>query len=537
MASLPRKRRISIGLCMAAVALTSGCGNLIEPDLSPDPIKVEEFRKSQRSLPSALAVAESLAEQYQRKVEDQIVFSRLMNLGLIGAAGAAAGLVATAAPPVYLVAPTGAAAAAIAADSILSSKPQQVIYAEGANTLHCAISAMSPLIVAYRNRNRLAVLLDGSVAAELTIDGGPKPEGPTEPFSDPINEAGALLASVPAGAESPNVLRARAALAAASAMQETGQQALDVLIGAGQELDDARSDIQDKVTRAIIDASPTVAGLAGSLGLIVSPLAKPLTVSPSQPLPKTSVKTSSPDLEPQLVAVTHKLEQRTAAIGIIVRAVNRRPSTANLAACGMDVAKEALKIDPAEKTVAAPTGDVPTVVSFDARGGVLPYSYPIWNGIHPPTSEVELTKFDTGQGTAEVTVKKGAHEAAYALVVNDSANNEVTAVLRVGTPAPEAKVGGTSVPGTAGTTVAAAPTCAKEPQVEKVQHFLLAKDVKKVSVGGVEKEVTVDACWGEVTDAAIVKYLKGTGMTDQDIRPGKQGHMQEIVEIIDQVSQ
>jgi hypothetical protein len=497
----------AIAAFCAITLLAGGCGTVVDPELSPDPTLAKAYSDAQ-TLPNAVALGESMRTQYAEKVEDQILLDRAVGLALIGAVSSVVGLGATGGPATAIIATSLGAGALFGADSFLSSKPLQFTYAAGANAVQCALDTMQPMIVAYGSRDRLKTLIDGT------------PDGTTQALSVKIGKAEQLMSGFSASAISPIYVRASAAVQSARSILDPARQALNAMNGSGGLLRSSLASIELQVTNAVINTTPSVSALAESLGVSLPAIGKAVNVPPV-PTPTVKATPGIPALtanadEVELEKVTAELEQAVAEMTTIISAVNERPSADKLKNCNVDLGQAGLKmtVDPSgEVAVPAPSGATPNLVTIRASGGILPYRAN-WIGLTPPSDQVSMT-VESGQGVVVVTVRKGAQEAAYGILIQDAANGSASTTIRV------VASGGAVVRASA-----PAATCPKDPKVERVQRFLLDQridEVTNVMVNGEKKTLTADACYGEVTAAAIRTFLKKKNVADDEMPTDQQG--------------
>ncbi len=536
--------------CIAALSL-SACGTVVDPQLSPDKDLTKAYSR-QQSLPAAVALGESMRAQYASKVEDQILLDRVVGLALIGAAASVVGLATTGAATVPIIATTLGGGALFGTDSLLSNKPQQFIYAAGANAVQCALDSMQPMIVAYGSHDRLQHLIDG------TPDGTIKAQG-DKALPVKIAYAETLMASFGAYTDSPTYLRAQAAVQQARAILDPARQALNTMNISGGILRSSLASIELQVTNAIISSSPSIPALAQSLGFALPAIGRPLSLPPvpsvtAQAGGRQGLGTFSNENERELAKAAEDLEQTTAEITTIISAVNERPSADKLKTCNVDVTRAGLTmtIDPVgEISIPAPSGSTPNTATIRVSGGVLPYSAG-WSGATPPPAEVTMG-IESGQGIVTVTVEKGARPNVYAILIRDAANGAASTGIRITDAVPAAsgasgnritgnRITGNRITGNraagnnpAASTLAgsnsAEPTCAADETTRKVQSFLLQNSIKTVQVGASERALTEDGCYGDIT-AAIQLFLRKKGLRDDEIPKGQRDLTQSMVALL-----
>lgn len=481
-------RRLGLGFAGAAMLGMAGCA--LDPQLSPDATLSKQYETSP-TLPNAVTLANSLRDQYARKVEDQILLDRTVGLLLIGAAGAAGGLAINSVSPDVILGLALGAGAGYTAATFLSSKPQQLIYAAGANAVQCALDAMHPMRIAYPRRDRLNELLRGSAT--------------TPSLRRQILSLQVLLAEFTA-VSPPEVVRARAVAQQAKNLLSVAEEALAALDDAGGDLRTSLTSIQTQVTNAIITSSPNLATLAESLGKSLPSLGAKIT-GVTLPAPVSDKVTKSAGAEAKLVAPTETLESAVGEVETIVAAVRAKPATEKLKNCAVDLKQAGLtmRLEPAGEVPLDLTAAGSSTVTLGASGGVLPYRA-AWLGRRPPSAQVDL-KIESGLGLITVEAKKDAPAGSYVLLVQDSAQGRETSTIVIKSSAPQGS----------GKRAEASSTCPSDPEVAKVQKALIGKGVTTAQVDGKDQPLTEDGCLGPITTAAIRQFLKQQGVSDEDI--------------------
>ncbi len=486
-------------IAFISTSMISGCA-VIEPRLSPNKEKANIYAKDP-ILPNAVILAESLRVQYANKVENQILLDRAVGLTLIGAAGAVGGLAATGGPTLPVIVTMLGGGVLFGADSFLSSKPQQMIYASGANAIQCALDIMQPMTIAYKSRERLKAYIDGS------------DKGSQKALESKIADVEQLMIGLRSNkVRSPISVRAETAVQKARVVSEPARKAIGILDGSGAVLRASLSSIELQVTNAIITNSPSVQALATSLGFSLPTIGKPLNIAPVTPIKGNVVNPSDAD-EDELLIKTQDLEQTVAVIESIIAEVNERASVDKLKTCNINLEQAGLKmtISPSgEIPVPLPKSNVSTTVTIRASGGVLPYGAK-WIGRTPPSEQVSL-EIESGQGIVTVKVNKDAEEAVYGLIIHDAANGSVDTSIRISSTSDSTTK---SVQGTS------SKNCIKKAIIENIQQFLNNKIGKK--------ELVEDGCYGKETESAIKLYLKNKiGLKDNEFPEDEIGLIETI---------
>jgi hypothetical protein len=426
------------------------------------------------TLDNAINVGASMRDRYLGKVEEYAMAERGVGLGLIGSTAVAADLAIRSISSTSVLALGLVSAAGYTANNWLVSKPQQKVYAAGANAVQCALDAMQPMIKPYRDRDTLENELNAmnSLADELRLM---KPNGTS------LNEA-----------------KGRLLLERATTLDAAGKDALALIDTAPGTLRASLALIQTQVANAYIDNSPQLQALLDSLGkALPSTGGKIIGVTLSGvPAPATSraAETSSPDMDKKV----DDLEQKIQHVSRMIDAVNAKPSEDRLKLCQVDVKQAGLlmRFFPSSELTVKAGGASSTSVT----GGVLPYRIE-WVGARPPTDQVDKT-IESGQGVITVHAKAGAKPDNYRLLVLDSGQGRellnvfvVTADATMSAAKMTAKLAGTQ---------AAVP----DPLVKKVQGKLIEQGIKTVKVGDKDRLLIADGVHGKVTEAALVQFYQ-----------------------------
>ncbi|MEJ1961111.1 MAG: hypothetical protein WDO56_05990 [Gammaproteobacteria bacterium] len=494
------------GVVVALAITLPGCA-LVEPRLGPDPT-VEATYASAPTLPNAVAVAESLRGVYSKKVEHQIITERITGLALIGATAVAADLALRSVSKNDVLGLSLGAAALYTGTNFLVSKPQEFIYAAGANAVQCSLDAIHPLRVAHQKRNRLEALIK---AMDLSV----------RDLDSSLTVFDTLRAEP--------VLRARSLSQEVKNTLPVARDALNVLDNAGGELRSSVAAIQGQVTTAIITSSPSLEGLMESLGQSLPALGSRITgvalpVPPSPP----AVKTSGDDaaVKKALGKPTADLEALLVETQLIISAVEAKPSAEKLKACHVDLQEAGLTMN------VVPSGDLTVQAggsgaTLSVSGGVLPYRQTTWIGPPPPADQVDLTT-ETGAGLITVKAKQGATAGRFTLLIRDAAQGRQTVnVILTAATAPTKGLAQNPPPGVA------AATCMPDAKVKDVQQKLIDKGIKTVKIDDKDQPLTADGCHGPITDAAMRQFFKsqsadGTPVPDDAIPKTREQLFKEV---------
>ena len=468
--------------CLLGLWVLSLSGCVLVPALEPDKAQVAAYSE-QPTLPNAIKVAESLRNNYSTEVKDQIITERVTALALIAAATVAADMSIRQVSKNDVLGLTLGSGAVYTATNFMVNKPQQYIYAAGANAVQCALDVVHPLRVANEKRGRLETLIKeidaGMRDVSSSLDKFKNGEG-----KDP-NEA--------------EVARGRAAAEEARNLIPVATEALTVLDNSGGDLYSAVGRIQGEVEHAISENTPNLQSLMQQLGSALPALGSQITgvalPASSQKGDNTKSAADEDALKAALVLIKD-LEAKLAETRLIIALVEAKPSTEKLKTCSLDLQQAGLtmKVTPSGAlTVTA--GQVATV---SIKSGVLPYRRATWVGNGPAADKVELTT-ETGAGVVEIKTKADTPADTYVMLLQDSAQGHetVNVTIRESTvteknpPKEEEK------------------KCTEDANLKKIQDVLVnKKGIKTVTVDGKDQEVLVDGCSGPRTDAAMRKYYK-----------------------------
>ncbi len=452
------------------------------------------------SIAKALAYADAVRSTYRSRISNQMLLRQGVGLGSI-AALAGLGFIATRGGSADLAYGLGSGVAGgLAATQLFTSNREQFLYAAGAVTIGCAMSAVAPLQSASVARDTLRRgILD-------------------QPLINDINAVeGMIEAMSQAGAESTNLARSRAAVAKAREAVVRGTSALLRLDGAGADLVRVVDEVQDKITTEVIANQVDLAAFIGSLGA---------TFAVQVPTPKTAAPAAAPGLIEtsqagalELEAATKELIRRTSALEAAADFIEAAGASVSLTDCTFDpdAVGGGFRLDPSTpQTVDATARD--QTVNFALSGGRPPYRFN-WLGTAPPaTVEPDL---ETGAGDLAITVPKDTPSGTYAFRVGDVASAVAFSQLVIQGPsaAPQARLqnGG------------ATDSCATDPKgIGEVQKTLrddfrsqgMRVDVTTERDGQTvteSKEIGVDCKMGPVTRAALQEALRKIGTTPADV--------------------
>jgi len=469
---------------VVALLLLSGC--VLVPALEPNKAKVTAYSENP-TLTNAVAVAESLRSNYTKEVKDQIVTERVMAIGLIAATTVAADMAIRDVSKHDVLGLALGTGATYTATNFLVSKPQQYIYAAGANAVQCALDTVHPMRVAFLKRSRLETLIKEIDTASRDLE----TELATITKLDPDLIEGQ---------------RASAVMQEAKGIKALATDALIAMDNAGGDLYSALGRIQNQVTQAISANSPNLQSLMQQLGSALPALGSQITgvVLPAVPEMKakgTAKTATSPSAVKSLLAATKKVEELDAEAQLIIAAVQAKPNAESLKACSVDLAQAGLtmKVTPSDE-VAVPSGKAAT---FSVSGGVLPYQRATWIGSAPSIDEVQLTT-ETGAGLVTIVVNAGAKAGKYMLLVRDSAQGRETVNVSITNSSEDAAE---ATDETKKTAKKAEEQCTVVPKLEEVQKKLIGLGFQNLQVTGKARILTADGCHGEITDTAMREYL------------------------------
>ena len=458
----------------------------------------------QPTLPNAVLLAASLRDGYSAQVSDSILLDRSTALLLITAAGIATGLGSATSTHSAVLGLTLGGAAGYTAETYINSKPQQIIYAAGANAVQCAIDATQPLQIAYGERAKLADLLQtlrGQIG-DLEVE---------------ISRSGPAVSS-------PDIERGKANLTNANALYSAGNVSLETLDKAGGALSQSVMAIKVQVGMALATSTPNLQSLASGLSASLPSLANQLGGAPAaQALPKKPTGEQAANFDP---AANRKIEATITALSALLDRIHAAPATDVLKNCGVDTQKLglAMRVAPSGAVTAEISDASPSKnVGLQVSGGAIPYSY-IWLAEQPDPSVVKVS-FDSGNGLAIVTVGSGTAAGDYVLQFSDAAGVKTSATLHVVSSVTAKDKQGAGAAGAA----PAAPKCKEDADVKQTQTFLLAQKgadgaalYAKVQVGGASKTLIADGCMGPTTRSAAGQYLEAqkvdtAGLSDQQL--------------------
>ncbi len=145
------------------------------------------------------------------------------------------------------------------------------------------------------------------------------------------------------------------------------------------------------------------------------------------------------------------------------------------------------------------------------RAASTPYNAG-WLG-RTPTQGIVLDVTDSGRGVITITVEKGASAGKFELLVTDAANGSGTVTIAVASTAEP----------TTTTAAATPPVVPVDPTVKAIQKALIEAGITQVDVEGAQKQLVEDGIWGDITAAAIKKFLVDEGMAVADVPQDKEG--------------
>lgn len=466
----------AVVLSLAVAVAVSGC-NRVEPLVIVDPSEVSEVGyTTPTTLPKSVAYAEEVWKRYRQRISDQMLAENAVGTGLIAAAATAFGLAAVGDAGDAIVWLGAGGAAAYTASQIYVSKLQQHIYAAGAGAISCSVAAMAPRRAAYVYLPELKRLVEGE---NDTAKGS---------LRENIDNLSALLMATPG--ETPLHANARAAIAIAEAAEGRGVEAISALESAGDELMAGIRTIESDVDRAIIDSRPELSSLLASLTQAIPTAAAQISPPPAAPAIAAMPADKAADLG--LKEPTERLLNKARRVNVLADKVGAQPSAAALAKCKVDVEKEGLafKLNPHGEIAVDATKD--QVVTINASGGTPPYMAS-WSEL-TPSERITLSVDDSFRGIVTAKIQKGAPAGKFTVFVEDGSKGSGTVTLNV--------TGGSA---TGNLSTAPKPI---DKTVENIQSALIDLGITSVEVDGVPKTLKADGLWGDITKAAITKYLK-----------------------------
>lgn len=459
-------KRIPAFLLSSAFLVLLGCSSL-SPSPQADPQTVATFNTA-RTLPNAVAVAESLRTKYLERAGAQRREERVAGLAMVGMGLVAADLALRGVGTNEALGLGLAGAGLYTANGWVNTRTDRAIYVEGAAALQCALLATQSLQSAYTRRGDLNTNIGSLQTQSADLDRQ-------------------LIAFT--GSDSSAVLRARNASGRAKALIPVARAALAQLDQAGSNLYAVVGKVEVEVERALQTAAP-------DFNLLVASLINQKLLAPYSFTGTVEATADNKELVAALEAATSNLEVVITDTQNIVDLVNTTPSAAELQRCSVDVtaAGIAMKVEPSALIVAAETTGIAL-----ASGGVPGYSVS-WFGTAPPTDQVTV-KAELN-GVISIEAKSTAQAGTYSLLVVDSAKGRATLLVTLapkGTPAPAPVQRQQN---------ADASSCPSIPRVKAVQAALIKRGTTSVTIDGTEKTVLEDGCEGPITDAAMTKYLQ-----------------------------
>ena len=479
---------------LAALSLAlAGCTSL-GPSPEPDRAAVTTYKGSP-TLPNAVAVAESLRDNYRARVNAQRRDERWAGLSLIGM-GIVAGDLAIRGVGKHDVLGLGLGATGLyTANNWANPKPERLIFIEGAAAVQCALTAVDPLTLPYLRRNDLVRVI-----------------GVMDREAASVNKQLKAFTVL-----DPSVARARNAVSRAMVLLPAARAALARLDQAGPQLYSVVGAIQTAVERAQENAAPDFHTLVASL------MAEKI-LGPSPLLIEGDKKTAiNKELENQLLETTETLESAVQEAQGIIDLVNAKPVSSELEKCKVDLAAAGItmKVDPAVLTVQAGT----TRMAL-ASGGVPSYSAS-WTSTTPPADQVTLKS--EPNGIISIEAKANAAAGTYTVLVADSAKGREVLVVTIAAAAAATGATHAAAPANAN----AQPSCTRVPKVEAVQKALVAKGIKSVKVDGKDRAVAVDGCMGPATIEAMKQFYRSQGMPENSIEKDANALLKEIAPDLD----
>lgn len=510
--SLPFVSSAMLVLCVSGCA---GNQNLLSPPLSPNNELVKNFEGSP-TLTNAIEIGEDLRKKYSREVDGQLATDKGASLLLIGAAASAAGLGALSIAPNVILGLSLGSAAVYSGGTMLSNKPQQMIFSLGASAVQCAVNAYGPMQAVYDERAQLEGLLAG--------------EGADTPA---LNVLISRVKELLAGYENPKnptltalTDRANAAVAAGDAAKSAGRTALATLDRAGTDLHRKLIQIEAQVREAVVRSSPDISSVAAGLGDALLKRGPAITGVPIPEFQKSTKPLATKGIaEEDLTKRVEDLEARVAQIEQFVARVDAaEPKGLENCAFKLDSTGVGMTLLPTGEILldGSKAGSAATV---KVVGGTPPYDAG-WIGAKPPKTKLALT-VDQLAGTATVEVKSALAGAKYSLYLKDNANHIQTAVIGVSGSSP-------SSPGSSSSN-----ECVVSEDWKKIQRALITKGFKEVEIeeqGTKEKRtLKADGCYGPITYEAARKYLISKGLKPTDITPyGDDGRGKDLRDMLKQ---
>lgn len=460
---------------LSLICVLSACG--ISPRFAPDAAVAKAY-DGDPSLERAIAVGRSMRDTYANQVEALLRWERGTGVGLIGGSAVAADLAMRSVGSSEIIGLGLAGAAAYTTNNWLNGKPQQLIYAQAAKAVQCALDTVQPLQQPYQRREELRMKTDRMVAL--------------------VDEVEKYLGAGPY--RTPKEIAANAAVEQARKMAPVAREALKALNEAPGALRSSLSAIQLQVTNAYITNAPSMEALVDSLGKALPALGSRITGVPSTAATAVAddgIKTAA-RFEQPAKELTDMLDD----VADIVSQVSAAGSSERFKGCQIDLKQVGLEMQltPGTELLLAAGGSASVVVS----GGVLPYRAD-WIGTRPPATNVDL-KIETGQGVVTVEAKAATKPSSYQLLIADSAKGRQVVNVTI-------KAGGDTTKPTA---AANHPGPTTDALLKKVQQALADKGFKTVKVDGKEYPLIADGLRGPVTTEAMRGFYKSQGENIKD---------------------
>lgn len=382
---------------MAVLVFLSGC-SIINPHVSPrgdrprlvrQQFAADDKRQNtadHAALSEAIDYANRVRDAYHRAVGQQSMFRNGLAITAVSMAGAALGLGITGGATEAITALGVGGASAVGLGTLLYSDARQRVYLAGSEAVGCAISAMTPLMIADETltkfRNDLVALesLVGALRSQVEVV-----EAAVPSFTDkPLKQRAEIALS-----------QARATIAPAAQMVEAGYLLLNRVESAGVALVTAVDTIRDKVSAQITRTEPDLASInavIGGLGAATSRFA-PTPLATPPPTDEVAESTSGlssdemkvEELERQVAQVAGDMAKVAPLINSVGTATQQ---AGTLAGCTVAEVDLAFTVTPNVSTIDIKPGET---IQFASKGGSgAPRAAFVGNKVDGLTADVPL---------------------------------------------------------------------------------------------------------------------------------------------------
>jgi hypothetical protein len=266
------------GMVLATIAalLLTGCAGVMHPYVRPsDPAK-HPFRQGNTSLNQAICYADNVRGAYRDALKNQGLLSTGLGLVLIPLTGIVAyqGIIGASTKAIAATSITGASL--LGAGVYMHSSPRQIVYAEAAAAITCAISVVAPLQLSEDDVTYLRNLVQPK-----TPTGGAKP-APQAAGTQAAPQAGGTQANAPPADGKKNlpymlqvVSRVSNDTDATKLAEQirtglsSGRESLAIIDMAGSQLVSTVDGIVDKADKQIAATIPDPRTLSSGLGGLI----------------------------------------------------------------------------------------------------------------------------------------------------------------------------------------------------------------------------------------------------------------------------